>query len=161
MASLISRTLPLLLALPCLGPAQTFAPATIEAGRSQFQQQCAFCHGKDAAGGEDGPDLRVPSWLPKTPKATRSGRWCATGRAQTGMPKFNVSDAELASLVAFIHTQKTLAEAQNSKRRGVETADLRTGSVKRARRISTGLANARRAIRPPAIWPESPSATTA
>ena len=138
MASLISRTLPLLLALPCLGPAQTFAPATIEAGRSQFQQQCAFCHGKDAAGGEDGPDLSRSKLVAEDAKGDKIGPVVRNGRAQTGMPKFNVSDAELASLVAFIHTQKTLAEAQNGKRRGVETADLRTGSVEKGKAYFNG-----------------------
>ena len=29
----------------------------IEAGRTQFAAQCGFCHGRDAAGGESGPDL--------------------------------------------------------------------------------------------------------
>ena len=33
------------------------AAALAEKGGPVFLQQCAFCHGRDAAGGEDGPDL--------------------------------------------------------------------------------------------------------
>jgi cytochrome c oxidase cbb3-type subunit 3 len=32
-------------------------PAVIERGQSAFAQDCAFCHGRDAGGGEAGPDL--------------------------------------------------------------------------------------------------------
>src|SRR6185437_8068488 len=42
------------------GPLPTheiFAPEMIVSGGALFQQNCAFCHGKDAGGGESGPDL--------------------------------------------------------------------------------------------------------
>src|ERR1700728_2421136 len=36
---------------------QRFPPAMIQSGQNLFQQDCAFCHGRDAGGGETGPDL--------------------------------------------------------------------------------------------------------
>src|SRR6202453_1796497 len=39
------------------GDAATSHPELAAAGGSLFQQNCAFCHGRDAAGGETGPDL--------------------------------------------------------------------------------------------------------
>ena len=33
------------------------AQSAAERGGPVFLQQCGFCHGRDAAGGEDGPDL--------------------------------------------------------------------------------------------------------
>ena len=36
---------------------KSYPPDLIESGASTFQQSCAFCHGKDAGGGESGPDL--------------------------------------------------------------------------------------------------------
>jgi cytochrome c oxidase cbb3-type subunit 3 len=138
MVSLLRRTLPVLLSLPCLGLAQTYAPAVVEAGRSQFLQQCAFCHGKDAGGGEDGPDLTRSKLVAEDKAGDKIGPVVRNGRQQTGMPRFNVSDQELASLVAFIHTQKTVAESQNGKRRGVDTADLRTGSVEKGKQYFNG-----------------------
>ena len=43
-------------------PPQTVTPQTysieqIQAGELRFTSQCGFCHGRDAAGGETGPDL--------------------------------------------------------------------------------------------------------
>ena len=32
-------------------------PAVVERGKTLYGQNCAFCHGRDAAGGETGPDL--------------------------------------------------------------------------------------------------------
>jgi cytochrome c oxidase cbb3-type subunit 3 len=45
------------------------------------------------------------------------------------MPPFNFSASDLASIVDFIHAQRTKALSQNGDRRGVEVADLQTGNV--------------------------------
>ena len=123
----------------CLAPAiwaQT--PALIEAGQGEFTQQCAFCHGRDAAGGEDGPDLTRSTLVAEDKNGDKIGPVVRNGRVEHGMPKFNVSDSELASLVAFIHNQKKLAESQNGQRRGVEVADLQTGNVEKGRQYFNG-----------------------
>jgi cytochrome c oxidase cbb3-type subunit 3 len=60
------------------------------------------------------------------------------GRPATGMPSFTVSDSELASLVAFIHTERTIAESQNGQRKGVDTSDLRTGNVEAGKQYFNG-----------------------
>ena len=36
---------------------QTYSIEQIEAGELRFSSQCGFCHGRDAAGGETGPNL--------------------------------------------------------------------------------------------------------
>src|SRR6185312_5252215 len=36
---------------------QTYPIGLIQAGELRFTSQCGFCHGRDAAGGEGGPDL--------------------------------------------------------------------------------------------------------
>src|SRR5262249_21345442 len=36
---------------------QTYPPEQVAAGRPMFSAQCGFCHGRDAMGGESGPDL--------------------------------------------------------------------------------------------------------
>ena len=38
-------------------PAAQNPAAMIESGQALFQRDCAFCHGRDAEGGETGPDL--------------------------------------------------------------------------------------------------------
>ncbi len=115
---------------PAAAPkATTYAPALVESGKGEFVQQCAFCHGRDAGGGEDGPDLTRSTLVAEDVNGDKIGPVVRNGRPQNGMPRFNVNDQELASLVAFIHTQKTVAESQKGGRRGVDVSDLQTGNA--------------------------------
>jgi cytochrome c oxidase cbb3-type subunit 3 len=126
------------LAFASAAAAQTFPPAQVEAGQNAFLQQCAFCHGKDTGGGEDGPDLTRSKLVGADKNGDQIGPVVRAGRPATGMPRFTVSDQELAALVAFIHTQRTIAESQNGKRKGVETADLKTGNVAAGKQYFNG-----------------------
>jgi len=54
------------------------------------------------------------------------------------MPAFSLSDADLAPIVAFIHDQKTKAEALGGGRRSVDDADLATGDAADGRRYFNG-----------------------
>jgi cytochrome c oxidase cbb3-type subunit 3 len=124
-----------------LGPAlsaQTFPAAQVEAGQNLFLEKCAFCHGKDTGGGEDGPDLTRAKLVGEDKNGDKIGPVVRNGKPATGMPSFTVSDTELASLVAFIHTQRTIAESQNGQRKGVDTADLKTGNVEAGRQYFNG-----------------------
>src|ERR1700754_2374501 len=76
--------------------------AHIEAGNTQFQQKCAFCHGRDAGGGETGPDLTRSKLVLADVNGDKIGDVVRNGRAGR-MPPFTVSDAELSDLVAFVH----------------------------------------------------------
>jgi cytochrome c oxidase cbb3-type subunit III len=126
----------LILAAASIAAAQDAAPATktfpaalVEAGGARFVEQCAFCHGRDAGGGEDGPDLTRSKLVAEDRDGNQIGPVVRNGRPEKGMPRFTVSDRELAELVAFIQTQKTLAESQKGGRRGVDAADLQTGDA--------------------------------
>jgi cytochrome c oxidase cbb3-type subunit III len=115
----------LLLAVSCA--AQT--PALIGQGQTRFVQDCAFCHGRDAGGGETGPDLTRSKLVADDVNGDKIGPVVRNGRTDKGMPRFTVSDSELAALVAFIHDQKKTAETRKGGRRGVDVADLQTGNV--------------------------------
>lgn len=104
-------------------------PAVIEQGQTRFLQDCAFCHGRDAGGGETGPDLTRSKLVAEDSKGDKIGPVVRNGRPEKGMPRFSVSDPELAALVAFIHDQKKKAETRKGGRRGVDAADLQTGNV--------------------------------
>jgi cytochrome c oxidase cbb3-type subunit 3 len=103
--------------------------ALAERGGPIFIQQCAFCHGRDIAGGEEGPDLTRSKLVAADVAGDKIAPVIRDGRPEKGMPRFTVSESDMASLVAFIHDQKTKAEAQVGKRRGVEVADLQTGNA--------------------------------
>lgn len=118
--------------------AQSPKPALVEAGGSRFVQQCGFCHGRDAGGGEDGPDLTRSKLVAEDVGGDKIGPVVRNGRPQNGMPRFTVSDQELAELVAFIHTQKTIAESQKGGRRGVDVSDLQTGNAEAGKQYFNG-----------------------
>jgi cytochrome c oxidase cbb3-type subunit 3 len=119
-------------------PTPTYPAAVVSAGQSKFVQDCGFCHGRDAGGGEDGPDLTRSKLVAEDIGGDKIGPVVRNGRAQTGMPRFTVSDQELAALAAFIHTQKTIAESQKGGRRGVDVSDLQTGNVEAGKQYFNG-----------------------
>ena len=110
----------------------------VKTGGAIFHQNCAFCHGRDAMGGETGPDLTSS----KIVKADKNGDQIAAvvreGRPGNKMPAFNFSTDEIKSLVAFIHYREASAAAHPGGRRGVSVADLQTGNVDEGRRFFEG-----------------------
>jgi cytochrome c oxidase cbb3-type subunit 3 len=120
---------------------QTYSKEQIEAGESRFVSQCGFCHGRDAAGGETGPDLTRSKLVAEDQRGDKIGPLVRAGRPEQGMPAFSmssISDADLAAIVAFIHDQKTQAETLGGGRRSVDDADLATGDATAGRRYFNG-----------------------
>src|SRR5271165_3536895 len=93
----------MLLATACLAGAQT----AVERGGPVFLQQCAFCHGRDTAGGEEGPDLTRSKLVAADAGGDKIAPVIREGRPEKGMPRFSLSDSDMAAVVAFIHDQKT------------------------------------------------------
>ncbi len=117
-------------------PAPT--PALIESGNSLFQQNCAFCHGRDAGGGETGPDLTESKIVKDDVNGDKIGVIVRNGIVDKGMPKFALPDQDIAALVVFIHDQKRKADSQHGGRRGVDVSDLQTGNVEAGRAYFNG-----------------------
>ena len=107
----------------------TASPQAIEAGGSLFQQNCAFCHGRDAGGGETGPDLTRSKLVSADVGGDKIGDVVTHGRPEKGMPAFPFAGEQISNLAAFIHSQQTKAMSLNGKRKGVDVADLQTGNV--------------------------------
>lgn len=119
--------------------AQQAAPAEqVQKGQSLFAAQCAFCHGRDAAGGEIGPDLTSSELVEKDVNGSEIGPVVLSGRIDKGMPPFNLSDTDLAAVVAFIHEQKTKMESHAGRRRSVQAEDLLTGNAEQGKQYFNG-----------------------
>jgi cytochrome c oxidase cbb3-type subunit III len=116
------------------------APATMEqvqAGKSLFAAQCGFCHGRDAGGGESGPDLMASALVEQDVHGEKIGGVVRNGRPGKGMPAFDhVDEQQLAALAAFIHDRK--AKAKEGRRRTVDVTDLRTGNAEAGMRYFNG-----------------------
>src|ERR1700733_9803903 len=85
---------------------QTYPVAQVQAGQLRFTSQCGFCHGRDAAGGETGLDLTRSELVAEDLRGDRIAPLLRAGRAQQGMPAFELSDTDVGTIVAFIHDQK-------------------------------------------------------
>jgi cytochrome c oxidase cbb3-type subunit 3 len=114
-----------------LASAQTSKPGpATPRGKPLFARNCSFCHGRDAAGGESGPNLtrsRLVMWDVRGDKVRAV---IHDGRAEKGMPPFpRLTIPQVNDLIAFIRNQAKQLSAKPGGRRGVEVADLQTGNV--------------------------------
>jgi cytochrome c oxidase cbb3-type subunit 3 len=117
---------------------QTYPIEQVQAGELRFTSQCGFCHGRDAAGGETGPDLTRSELVAEDLRGDKIGSVIRIGRPERGMPAFDLSDADVGAIVAFLHDQKTKFEALGGGRRAVDAADLATGDATAGRSYFNG-----------------------
>lgn len=112
--------------------------STNSVGGPLFLQNCAFCHGRDAEGGETGPDLTRSKLVLADIKGDKISEVVRNGRPEKKMPGFNFSPQEMDGLAAFIHEQEAKAAAHKGSRRGVDVADLQTGNVEAGKEYFNG-----------------------
>lgn len=118
--------------------AKTYPPGLVESGATQFRQDCSFCHGREATGGETGPDLTRSRLVRADVDGDKIGPVIRNGRPEKGMPPFDRSDQQIASLVAFIHTQQNAQQGRGGGRKGVDPADLQTGNAEAGKKYFEG-----------------------
>ena len=83
-----------------------------------------------------GSDARAAGRRGRARRQDRAG--VRVGRVDKGMPAFQLGDADLAAIVAFIHDQKNRAASLTGGRRGVDVADLQTGNADAGRSYFNG-----------------------
>src|SRR5207244_10183284 len=98
---------------------EPYPPQQVKAGAPLFSARCGFCHGRDAAGGENGPDLTRSALVVEDVRGDKIGPIVRSGRVDKGMPPFTLPDPELTAIVAFIHDRKIKADTQQGSRRTV------------------------------------------
>src|SRR5258706_1755374 len=119
---------------PPTATAQTYSPELVGAGQPIFAAQCGFCHGRDAMGGESGPDLTRSALVAADVRGDKLAPVIRNGRTDKGMPGFTLSAADVAATIAFIHDSKEKAGSLTGGRRAVDVADVLTGNVEAGRR---------------------------
>ena len=117
---------------------QTYTAEQIQTGELRFGAQCGFCHGRDAAGGEIGPDLTRSEVVAQDVRGDKLGPLVRAGRVDAGMPAFPLNDAELTPIVAFLHRQMDEFSKLGGGRRSVQPADLATGNAADGRAYFNG-----------------------
>jgi cytochrome c oxidase cbb3-type subunit III len=117
---------------------QAFPPAVVERGKSLFGQDCAFCHGRDAGGGETGPDLANSELVAADVRGDKIGTVVRNGRPENGMPPFKLSPQQITELAAFLHEQRKKVDLRPGGRRGVAVSDLQTGNAELGKQYFNG-----------------------
>jgi uncharacterized protein len=123
---------------PATATPQSYPPEQVRAGQPIFSAQCGFCHGRDAMGGETGPDLTRAASIAADVRGDTIGPIVRNGRTDKGMPAFSLGDGDLAAIVAFIHDQKAQAASLTGGRRAVDVADLQTGNAEAGKKYFAG-----------------------
>jgi cytochrome c oxidase cbb3-type subunit III len=116
-----------------------YPPELVKSGEALFRADCSFCHGRDARGGETGPDLTRSRLVRADVDGDKIAPVVRSGRPDKGMPPFDRSDDQMAALVAFIHTQQ--ADRNNNRgggRKGVDPLDLQTGNAEAGKQYFEG-----------------------
>ena len=74
-------------------------------GRKEFLQTCSFCHGTDANGGAEGPNLMRSGLVRHDSNGDLIGQVIREGRPNKGMPAFPLKPNQIADIVAFLHAR--------------------------------------------------------
>src|SRR5262249_27769355 len=101
-------------------------PEAVERGKTLLVDQCGFCHGANARGGSGGPDLTRSALVQEDDNGKQLAEFLHAGRPDRGMPRFELSDAQVKALAAFLHA----AIYQNSNRRLYKILDIVVGDAK-------------------------------
>jgi len=100
--------------------------AAVERGKALLVEQCGFCHGSNARGGSGGPDLTRSVIVQEDEGGKQLGAFLRVGRPDRGMPKFDLPDAQMSDLAAFLHSAIYL----NANRRLYKILDIVVGDPK-------------------------------
>ena len=102
-------------------------PAAVERGGKLYVSNCGGCHGATARGGVGAPDLIRSIMVLDDEKGILIAPVLRNGRPEQGMPASNLSEAQIADLVAWLHVQTYAA----GHRATYAFQDVLTGDPKR------------------------------
>jgi len=86
----------------------------VERGQKQFVIQCGGCHGADARGDDNGPDLVRSEIVLDDEQGNLLGPVVRKGRPNEGMPAFDLPDAQIQDLAAFLRERTQAAINRNA-----------------------------------------------
>jgi len=81
-------------------------PAMVARGKALYGVNCTFCHGSEARGGEGGPNLIRSQLVLNDQAGELITPVVQNGRPDRGMPKMDLTAAQVGDVAAFIHSFK-------------------------------------------------------
>ncbi len=89
-------------------------PEAVERGGPLFVAKCGGCHGNTAKGTNRAPDLVRSLLMLDDEKGLLVGPVIKNGRPDKGMPKPDLTDAQISDIVAWLHVQTYSADHRNT-----------------------------------------------
>jgi cytochrome c oxidase cbb3-type subunit III len=89
-------------------------PAAVARGAKAYAANCAGCHGPAARGNVGAPDLVRSLLVLDDEKGILIAPVLRNGRPDAGMPKLNLSEPQIADIVAWLHVQTYAAGHRNT-----------------------------------------------
>jgi cytochrome c oxidase cbb3-type subunit III len=104
-------------------------PGVVQQGRQIFSANCSFCHGSDARGGEGGPNLIRSELVMNDNNGELIATVVQNGRPDKGMPKFDLTTEQIASVATFIHSMPVGGRAATTGMVDPLVGDAKAGEV--------------------------------
>src|SRR5438270_11798170 len=105
-------------------------PAAVERGGKLYVTHCRGCHGAGARGGAGAPDLVRSVLVLDDEKGILIAPILRDGRPDQGMPKPNLTEPQIADLVAWLHVQTFAAGHRGTYAfQDVVTGDAKKGEA--------------------------------
>ena len=114
--------------------APKFDPAAVERGKALQVAQCGFCHGSNARGGQQGPDLTRSDLVQSDEDGKQLGAFLKVGRPEKGMPKSDLPESDVVDLATFLHA----SIAQVSNRGKYQILNILVGDPKKGAALLRG-----------------------
>jgi cytochrome c oxidase cbb3-type subunit III len=86
----------------------------VQRGAKQFLQSCSFCHGPNATGATEGPNLILSATVRHDKNGELIGPVIREGRPGKGMPAFPLTAAQIADIVAFLHARIVVTDNRSA-----------------------------------------------
>lgn len=102
-------------------------PVAVDRGAQAYATNCAGCHGPKARGNVGAPDLVRSLLVLDDEKGILIGPVIRNGRPDAGMPKLNLTEQQIADIVAWLHVQTYAADHRTT----YEFLDVLTGDAKK------------------------------
>jgi mono/diheme cytochrome c family protein len=105
-------------------------PAMVARGKGIYDINCALCHGEDARGGDNGPNLIRGEVVLNDQNSELIGPVLQNGRVAEGMPKFNFTPAQISDIAAFLHSFRVAGyDASRNRPPSIVVGDAKAGAV--------------------------------
>jgi len=102
----------------------------VDRGQKLFGQNCSFCHGKEANGGDGGPDLIRSVLVNHDENGNLIAPVVLNGRLEKGMPKFSLTPVQISDIATFLHARNRYVRyRQLYQVKDVITGDVKAGEV--------------------------------